>query len=251
VSFKTLILSCLLIWTTLPCNAKTFIAQRKDLPHYYGKSDYVLIASTGRSGSTMLTEQMLKFMPKKKVLKTHLLLPSRDFKGKILFIFSNPDQAAESALFMTLHKRGFGSHHFVYVETADRTWYQHIGGSSKQNLKHNLLSYDALGTAEHLQAWLHDQVKASSPDRAQILAIKYENLWDVETMQAIRNFLNLPDFELPAKRSRGHQNLHANEIAFRQAYNLGTEEDPIYTAYDEARVLWEQAPPFQFLKINR
>lgn len=64
MSLKTLILSSLLILISLHVDAK-FISKRKEFIQYDEKSDYVLIASTGRSGSTMLTDQLRKFMPKK------------------------------------------------------------------------------------------------------------------------------------------------------------------------------------------
>ena len=48
----------------------------------------------------MLTEQFSRFYQAHEVFKTHLLPPDKRFLGKIVFIFSNPDQAAESALYL-------------------------------------------------------------------------------------------------------------------------------------------------------
>lgn len=249
---NVLIIVYLLAWITFPSNSHaTFIPSKASLTKYNFKTNLVMVASTGRSGSTMLTEHLKHYVPPYNVLKTHLLPPDRNFKGKIIFIFSNPDQAAESALYMTLHKKNFGKRHFTFVETADRLWLKKIGGPYKQTEQDNLLSYDALGTYQHLKIWLYTQTKPTDPKHAQILAVKYENLWDDNTIQAIRNFLHLPNFQLPPKLPRGHKtNLYSHEKSFRKIYNLGTVDNPRYAAYEDAKILWEQAPPFQYLRIS-
>lgn len=244
-----------LLTCIMPSHGDAFsvIAKRENLNRYCGRSDLIMIASPGRSGSKMLTQQIDKYAPRHKTLKTHLLPPDRKcFKGKILFIFANPDKAAESVLFQVLHQDRFGDEHFVHVETADREWLKKIGSPYKQTEQDNLLSYDAFGTYEQLKTWLYTQTKPTNPENAQILAIKYEHLWEEETVAAIRNFLNLPHFKLPPKEERGHSTheLFSHEIKFRQLYNLGTETHPRYAAYDDARVLWEQAPPLQFLRLS-
>lgn len=232
--------------------ASTFIANREQLKKYANQEDIVLLASTGRSGSTMMTAQLNQFMPAKKVLKTHLLPPqNEEFKGKIIFIFSNPDKATESALYMMLHKRLFAERHFNHMEKADREWFNNLGAARNQTPDNNLLNYDAFRITEHLDAWLHQNVKPASMQNANILAIKFERLWDKETIQAIRDFLNLPNFSLPPRKKRGHyDHLFPNEIAFRKQYNLGTPSKPQYAAYNEARKLWSDAPSFQFLKLK-
>lgn len=249
------------IWTVfflllmiVPFDSNAFIVVRtkEGIKKYCGHPEYVMIASTGRSGSTMLTRQLEKFISERKVLKTHILPPDHScFKGKILFIFSNPDKSAESALFQTLHQAHFGDQHFVHVQTADREWLKRIGGPYKQTEEDNLLSYDALGIHRHLKVWLQTRVVPTTLQDAQILAIKFENLWDPKTIRAIRKFLHLPKFDLPAQEERGHENLFEHEAHFHEMYNLGSKDNPRYAAYDEARMLWEQAPPFQFLKIKQ
>lgn len=227
----------------------TFIKTRAILKQYYNSPDIVIIASTGRSGSTMLTGQVKKYDSRDEILKTHLLPPDQSFKGKIIFIFSNPDKASESALYLTFVSKSF-MNHFHHVETAEKGWIKKIGG--KQTLENNLLSYDALGIHEHLKVWLYTQTQPADPANAQILAIKYENLWDEETVAAIKDFLAVPDFSLPPKKPRGSSRKKEvpDLIAFKKMYNLGTESNPRYAAYDDARVLWEQAPPFQYLEIT-
>ena len=249
---KVLSVIYLAMWIAIPFHSNaTFVAKRENLKNYCGNSDLVMVASTGRSGSTMLTWQLQQVMPRDQVLKTHLLPPDRKcFKGKILFIFSNPDQAAESALYMMLHKKYFAERHFNHMETADRVWLKKIGGPYKQNEQHNLLSYDALGVYEHLKMWLFTKTEPTTPEKAHILAIKYEHLWDEKTLEAIRNFLEIPEFNLPPQVPRGHKNLYSREAKFRKIHNLGTKDTPRYAAYDDARCLWEQAPPFQYLKIS-
>jgi hypothetical protein len=60
--FKILTILSLLTWIILPYSSQaTFIADRESLVPYYGKQNVVIIASTGRSGSTMLTQQVTKY----------------------------------------------------------------------------------------------------------------------------------------------------------------------------------------------
>lgn len=186
-------------------------------------------------------------------MKTHLLPPDQRFKGKILFIFSNPDKAAESALHRITHSPSNGRTHFSNVESADQKWFDEIDrNGNHQTLEKNLLAYDALGCFRQLKDWLHKKVQPCDLQEAQILAIKYEHLWDAETILAIQEFLQLPAFDLPPKRERGRDSdeLSAQEKSFKKRYNLGTEDEPIYRAYDKARKLWEKAAPFQFLKLE-
>lgn len=230
-----------------------FIAKKGQLKPYYENSKVVMIASPGRSGSTLLTDVTKKCATKSKVLKTHLLPPKAKFKGKILFIFSNPDRAAESALHVILNSRSHGATHFSHVETADRVWFKSIGSKGiNQTEIDNLLAYDALGCTKQLEAWLHEKSQPCGIQEAQILAIKYEHLWDPETTQAISDFLKLKSFKLPPKMERGRDpdELSDQEITFKKLYNVGTDREPIYHAYDRARELWKQAPPVQFLKIK-
>lgn len=230
-----------------------FIAKRVQLKPYYGHKNVVMIASPGRSGSTLLTDITRKYATKYEVLKTHLLPPDTRYKGKILFIFSNPDKAAESALHMVLRSRSHGVTHFSHVETADHSWFSKIGrNANNQTETHNLLAYDALGCAKQLEGWLHKNCQPCDQREAQVLAIKFENLWDPETIQAIKRFLRLKSFQLPPKRERGcdEEELLPEEMTFRSIYNVGTPDKPIYRAYDRARELWEHAPPFQYLKIR-
>lgn len=236
-----------------PCIAHaTFIAARTEFKKFYDQPNLVVIASTGRSGSTMLTDAVSRWDKVHDIAKTHLLPPDKSFKGKIIFIFSNPDEAAESALHLTFFVPSFAPNHVRHVETTDRAWLKRIGGLDNQTEKDNLLSYDVFGIHQHLKSWLYtDAEPVSNPKNAKILAIKFENLWDESTVEAIRDFLGVPEFKLPPKKSRGQwKSEKPKEIAIRNMYNYGTDEEPKYAAYDEARVLWEAAPPFQYLKIT-
>lgn len=251
---KKVIFFYIIIFYTHICSASAidfwFVKTRMQLDAISDNENILLIASTGRSGSTMLYETLLNqttFI----VLKTHLLPPDPSFQGKIIFIFSNPDLAAESALYLALRIPVFGIQHFDHMENSDHTWLDQIQDSTHQTISHNLLCYDALGCGQHLSIWLQEKTSPSNIEEAQILAIKYEHLWEESTIAAIKSFLFLDVLELPKKRARGYQpdQLTQEESNFRSAYNLGTFESPRYAAYDEARVLWEAAPPFQFLKI--
>lgn len=245
---------CIITFHTSLCSAPAFdfwcVKTRVQLDAISDNNSVLLVASTGRSGSTMLYETLLRqtsFI----VLKTHCLPPDASFQGKIIFIFSNPDLAAESALYLSMRVPLFGIEHFIHVENADRVWICQIKDSTYQTISHNLLCYDALGCAQHLAKWLHEESSPSTIEEAQILAIKYEHLWEEPTIEAIKSFLSLDVLELPEKKIRGYQpdQLTQEESIFRSAYNQGTFESPRYAAYDEARVLWDAAPPFQFLKI--
>ena len=67
----------------------------------------------------------------------------------------------------------------------------------------------------------------------------------------LNSFWIFPNLNCPPKKLRGSSKKvqYPNEIAFKKIYNLGTENDPRYAAYADARILWEEAPPFQYLKI--
>jgi hypothetical protein len=233
-----------------------FIPAQEDLIPYYDVANSVLIASTGRSGSTILLDEVFKCAPKDWILlKTHILPPKKSYRGKIIFIFSNPDKAAESALHITIDDcwSWFGQLHFNHLESSDKDWLNMIGGEVIfQTEQHNLLAYDALGSTQQLACWLYCRTLPCDRKHAQILAVKYENLWEPATLQAIRDFLSFDDFALPPYIARGAklEQLSVKERWFRTLYNLGTEEEPRYEAYDEARWFWKNAPPFQFLGIN-
>ncbi len=228
----------------------SFIVDGDQLQKFYARSDIIMVASPGRSGSSMLTHKLHEYAIDYEILKTHILPPNKQFQGKIIFIFSNPDQAAESALHMTINNAGWGKSHFYHVESSDKKWLEKIGSTTEQTITDNLLSYDALGCHIQLVEWLYN-TKPSNPENAQILAIKFENLWDKDSIQAIKDFLKIDNFKLSPKKVRGYdtESLKPREITFRNAYNLGTEKEPIYEAYDNARDLWRAAPAIQYLEL--
>ncbi len=238
----------LLLLYFIPIHA-SFIPTHKALEPFYEEKEVILIASMGRSASTMLTDIITEANPSKVVLKTHILPPRPDFKGKILFIFSNPDKAAESALHVMLRDELFGKLHFIHMESSNMSWFDEIQDTRLQTLEHNLLAYDALGITKQMRAWLQDTL-ICPVEEAQILAVKYEDLWKPRTIKAIELFLEIDHLAFPPYIPRGYTELYENELEFRNTYNLGTWEEPIYSAYDEARIIWEQALPFRFMKIS-
>lgn len=231
-----------------------FIATRQQLKRYYDDKKVVMIASPGRSGSTLLTDVVKRYATDYAVLKTHILPPSAKFKGKILFIFSNPDKAAESVLHRLVLSKTGGKTHFFHVESADQKWFERIGENARnQSNENNLLAYDALGCEVQLEQWLYKKVSPSTIKEAQVLAVKYEHLWDQETVDAIKEFLELKVFKLPPKEERGcgAADLTSMEIRFKKIYNEGMESQPRYAAYDRARDLWRNAPSLQFFKLAK
>ncbi len=226
-----------------------FVPRRVDYPAYYAITNALMIASTGRSGSTLLTRELEAQAKNYVVLKTHLFPPDPAFQGKILFVFSDPDQATESALRRSLRQPNFCYDHFNVLEGADRAWVKKMGNTLNQTAERNLLAYDGLGLEKQLVRWLG--LPKSGRDNAQVMAIKYENLWDVETVEAVKGFLGLQSFVLPPRKKRGAraEELNEREREFRVLYNQGSFEQPRYAAYKAARMLWEKASPFAFLRL--
>jgi hypothetical protein len=240
---------CLFVCGLLAMRYTDFIEFSEGFPLYSQDSQCLVVASPGRSGRTLLVKSLAKWAPERVVLKTHQFVP-KEFKGKILFIFSQPDRAAESALHKLLEDHVFGKLHFEHLFTSDKEWLAEIDNDTrKQSLEHNLLSYDALGVGVHLQKWLFDWVVPSSREEAQIMAIKYEHLWDDATQEAIREFCALDRFQLPARKERGceEKKMSSLERVLRRVYNEERKNPPEYKAYDHARKIWENAPAFQFL----
>ena len=232
-----------------PVLSPQFISAKEKLNPFHHKSNVVMVCSPGRSGSTILFLALNQRHNRRTVLKSHLLPPTNAFKGKIVFIFGNPDKAAESALHRMLEDSVFADHHFKHVENADRGWLKKIGNSKKQTTEENLLAVDALGCQGQLESWLHTKTVSCSKEEAQILAVKFEDLWSVADV--IQKFVGF-QFTLPLKKERGcaETQLTQEEKRYRELYNLGTKENPRYAAYDKARELWEKAPPFQYLKLS-
>lgn len=230
----------------------SFLQTKEEYSAYMDRKDVILIASPGRSGSTLLVDVMKKQFVDRFILKTHQSVPSY-FSGKIIFIFSNPDLAAESLLHWTLESSEWGIAHFYNVFSSDKKWLDGLGlDFSQQTLECNLLMYDALGYERHITEWLFIFTESSTCSEAQILAIKYENLWDEKTQNAIKQFCSVPNLILPEKKQRGYGNEQLSELEalIRNFYNEGTLENPQYKTYDDSRKIWQEAPPFQFLKIK-
>lgn len=230
-----------------------FIAFDNEWEAYMNDPQVVVIASPGRSGSTLLKRAVVKYSKDSVVLKTHLMVP-KNIKGKILYIYSNPDLATESALHKLFSDPAWGEHHFSNLFTADTNWVHELGGSYlNQTLENNLLCYDALGLEAHLRTWLLDSVTPVSLQKAQILAIKYEHLWDDDTVHQIMKFLDLKLFYLPPQKARGYSKdeLDPLELNIKNYYNIGTFKKPRYSAYNQAREIWKDAPPYQYLRFNQ
>jgi|GEM_PF-5464270 len=243
---------CLFVALSAGAYSSEFIGNHNKWDDFYYKNNVVTIASTGRSGSTLLTKTIEKYASEYQVLKTHLLPPQKGYFGKIIFIFSDPNKSAESVFHNFLEDGNWGKLHFKLVETADKVWVEKISSTENQSRTDNLLAYDALGIYEHLNEWLYNRTRPSSIKSAQVMAIKYENLWDDETIEAIKAFLSLDHFELPKKRERGYSTskFSKKEKNIRKLYNLGTISSPRYAAYDQATELWEASPPFQFFDLQ-
>jgi hypothetical protein len=229
-------------------NAVPFIAKPESLKKYYNRKDVVLVASPGQSESSQVALAVEKYASDYMAIESHLLPPNKKFLGKIIFIFSNPDKAAEAALHQTMSDENFGGMQFFHIETADANWLKKIGDTTQQTASHNLLSYDALGCYRHLVKWLKDKTPCS-PQEARILAIKFESLGDPLVTNSIKEFLNIDDFVLPDEFCcHVSEVLSDKELELKALYNLSAPEEPRYKAYDKARKIWEYAPVIQYLK---
>ncbi len=249
------LLALLCFLPLLPAQTVTypFIVNGQDLIPYKNRKDVLLVASSGRSGSTMLTHILEQYASQYVVLKTHMLPPEEGYIGKIIFIYSNPNKCAESMLHQIFTNPDFLPVHFINMESSDLSWLSRI--THNQTRKLNVLTYDAFGIHKQLIQWLHQKTTPDSrpPQGAQILALKYENLWDPNTIQTIKEFLNLQEFELPPRIERGYtlEEQDPREIDFIQTHNKGTPEHPRYAAYDPATEIWRNAPPIQLLKLKK
>ena len=96
-----------------------FLRNQEEFLEYKDNPNIVVIASPGRSGSTMLTQSIVNCSSSYRVLKTHCLPPQKDFKGKILFIYSDPNKAVESVFSYSLRDGNFGKEHFINMEGSD------------------------------------------------------------------------------------------------------------------------------------
>ncbi len=227
-----------------------FVPTRSDYPQYYAIPNVLMVASSGRSGSTLLTEALEGQVEECFILKTHLFPPNVDYHGKVVFIFSDPNKIAESSLHLSVREpTSFGLRHFNHMEGADRTWLEKIESTACQTIDNNLLAYDALGVEKQLIHWL--KLPKSTMTEGQVMAIKYENLWDEETVEALKVFLGLDGFVLPIRSKRGTclEQLDEKEKDFRASYNMGTFDEPRYAAYEAARELWQSAPSFEFFSL--
>jgi hypothetical protein len=233
------------------CHGWECVKTRDELKFYEQRDDTIMVCSPGRSGSTLVSDTLDRSYPTKIILKSHLLPPNHVWKGKIIYIFSNPDKAAESILHVSLQENSFWNLHFDHMETSDLNWLHHLGHTWQQTVENNLLCYDALGTEKHLRQWLRRGVQPNSMRRSCIIAVKYEQLWEEEVINTIKTFCGLDEFPLPQKVERGYrvEEQSEKERLIKSTYNLGTEQNPRYAAYDRARNIWKNAPKFQFFSL--
>ena len=175
------------------------------------------------------------------VLKTHLLPPDPGFLGKAIFIYSNPDKSVESVFYAVNKDPVWGKTHFKHLEGADKEW-----STSLEEI--NLFSRDVLGLTNQLERWLLTGTVASNPQDANILVVKYEQLWEKATIKAMEQFLSLP-IKLPKKRERGKYERPEKQKKIQTAWNKGSEKNPRYEAYDQARDIWANSPAFQFRRV--
>ena len=240
------------------CHGWEFMPHPDDYKKFNLNKDTITVCSPGRSGSTLLADIMDISKPYKLILKSHLLPPKLPWHGKIVYIYSNPDKAAESIFHVSLDHsficdgRSTWCLHFDHVETADKAWLAKIGDTVNQTVAVNLLSYDALGTERHLKRWLRKDVSPSTEKKGTILAIKYEHLWESGTIEAIKRFCGFDYFPLPEKKERGYALEVRSDLEkdVRRRYNLGTEAKPRYEAYDKARNIWKTAEKIQYFTFK-
>lgn len=189
----------------------------------------VVVASYGRSGSTLVFESATSAMRKKRlkrrrafvrrtawtladsdlqpgfVYKTHdypKALAGRD-DVRALFVFGKPTDAVVSV-----------------IECMDRfgpDWIEeHLDHLKAPGRFEDLLEQDALGLERQLDAWTQF---SGSP----VLCVRYEALW--ENIEKIQNFTQLP-MTLPEQRPRSQKNT-SSEVSTKLAALLGRLDDRV------------------------
>jgi hypothetical protein len=230
-----------------------FISNRDKIKNFDFYSSDIICASSGRSGSTMLTSFLELSFPESRVFKTHLL-PLDSFPGKIIFIYSNPHKAAESVLHQFSLSKDFSFFHIRHMESSKIEWHLGLDDDSNNKVVQNILAADFIGYGEQIKEWVYN-LEIADFSNATVMCIKYENLWDKNTLINLANFLGVDSVTLPEQKKRGafFKDLSIQEVELINKYNIGTKNDPRYKAYDFAFDLWEAAPPFSFhilKKIN-
>jgi hypothetical protein len=228
-----------------------FLSEREQLKDLNCLDSDLICASSGRSGSTMFTKFLVSKFPTSRVFKMHLLPPEK-FSGKIIFLYSNPHKAAESALHQFYLDKNFSYLHVRHMESSLKEWHLELDDESNDKLLENILKLDLIGYGEQIKQWVYE-LENSDVTNAKVMAIKYENLWDEETLVNLANFLGIESVNLPEWKQRGdfHHELSFKERSLINTYNLGTTDHPKYQAYDFAYNLWESAPPFSFHTLKK
>ncbi len=249
------VLMCLnLVFTIGPIPLESgergFVSSYKEYESICNDTNVIVVGSVGHSGSTMLYEAVVESCEDRPVIKTHCLPPPKDrFQGKIIYIYSDPHKSIESLI----HKAtGTLKAHMRNMQTGDKELSDELSqgfyDDKEMILKQRLLQQDLYGYFVHLDCWLR-RLPICDPEQANVLAIKYENLWEEESIKAIRFFLQDDSFQLPFYRPRGDYELTAVEINARNAMNLGSKEHPRYKAYDDAWNIWNTTPSIQWSNL--
>jgi hypothetical protein len=228
-----------------------FLKTRKDIENWMNSSNSIVIASSGRSGSTLLFDLFASRKFKKNVIKTHLLPPISLSKAKTIFIFSNPDQCAESSMYKMMESSWFFFWHVRHCENSIQEWHLELQDSKFTSLDNHPLAKDGLAVAEQIQKWVFSFPELEIKE-ANLMCVKYENLWEPATILAIEKFLKIRKLPLPAFKQRGYSDDQLSDFQkqAREIYNYGTKKNPKYHAYDEARELWEKAPAYKFCRMD-
>lgn len=199
-----------------------------------------IVASMGRSGSTLVWNAIAKALAKKKYGRLSSTL-ERSVKGRAWdldraplvggVVYKTHDMANNiepilpiKAIF--LYSRATDAALSVYscYERYGKEWVEmHLRHLHANGNFVDLLERDILRFEEHVNAWVNET-------RFPVLAVRYESLWDHQ--DGLRSFCDLP-IVLPKKRRRSEKNIGQNNVAkAHQLYsNLDRRIDEMPTIF--------------------
>ena len=151
------------------------------------------VASTGRCGSTIMTEYLIKKTKEDDVFGVH----ARDFvefNGKVIFLFGNPMNTVIST-----HRR------IPNLELH----YEHMGGDYPMRAFRFIR--DTLGIEKLFDDWYRKH-------NFKLMTVRYETMW--ENLNKIGYFFDLDFSDFPKKRKRlTDWRKHPNKVEIRKTYS--------------------------------
>lgn len=153
----------------------------------------MIISSLGRCGSTLLFENLdkfvfksflrdIKYTPNEAIIKTHDYPPNNlPYYCKCIFLFGNPYDIVTTS-YKKIITQEEGEQHFLNF---------HV--DSSKEYQEQILNKDVLQLEKLFDAWYQKQ-------NYPLLTLRYETMWD--HIDDIRKYVDDSTFDLPPKRER-------------------------------------------------